>query len=343
MVEVPQRPPQRPGRLSVWILGTIATTLLSGCVADSGNRNYPLFGDALGQAVNQAAQRQGGRKAQAIQAVMNSTSVSSSLPGASRTDSAGSASGRTVPLDHGEPFYPHYIVEYWRQPGPDSQEGLVGNVADKLLFGNKLLKQPGVADLRRKMGLIVAELRKHPALNPPRGASLRAGGCFCRGGGEPMGTIAAGEVSLLAYGIFPDDPKTRRFPDGSYHTPGEGDSLTVTINDPDVLEEPRILGTYKGMTLLSHHGAYLILVLNTDRPLLAPGSHASDVRAVLNPDLIDPKRPRSDIQFLAISVGAASSTWSAIAQGKQSPTSPIGRLLGAAFNTDWDAVLRKVN
>lgn len=331
-------------RLAAWLASLAGVMLLAGCVADSGNRNNPLFGSLLDQAVNEAATRKGGNKVQVLRTVINNVPATSSQPGAtpSRTD-GGAISGRTMPLEHGEPFYPHYIVEYWRQPGPDSQEGLVGNVVDKLMFGNNLLKQPGVADMRRKMGLIVAELRKHPALNPPRGASLRAGGCFCRGGGEPMGAIAAGDVSLLAYGIFPDDPQTRRFPDGSYHTPGEGDSLTVTINDPDVLEEPRILGTYRGMTLLSHHGGYMILVLNTDRPLLAPGSRATDVRAVLNPNLIDPSRPRSDIQFLAISVGTASSTWSAIAQGKQSPTSPVGRLLGAAFNTDWNAVLRKVN
>ena len=65
---------------------------------------------------------------------------------------------------------------------------------------------------------------------------------------------------------------------------------------------------------------------------LVDSEKVSAAEQVLNPNLIDPSRPRSDIQFLTVYVGAAASTWSDIARGKQKPTSGVGRLLGVTFN-----------
>ncbi|HWJ96197.1 MAG TPA: hypothetical protein VNT33_15830, partial [Telluria sp.] len=150
-------------------------------------------------------------------------------------------------------------------------------------------------------------------------------------------------VSLNAYPINLDDPKTFRFKDGTYHTPGEGDTIRVSVNDPDLLERRTPIGNFDGLVLLQSGTGYLMVVPNTDRPLYLTEGSGRQTAYTLNPDLIDASRPRTDIQFMTVYVGAARPTWDAIYRNKIPPTDGIGRLLGVMFNTDWRAVLKEAN
>lgn len=306
-------------------------------VAQQGVAGDPL-GDMLNQSVNRATK---GRVTNADQ-VVRSLSESAS---ASRSSANGVASkDKHATLEHKESFYTDYIADYWKQPGAsgrgdDPSSDAPGHVIDQPRFsGNQ--KQDGVPEMRDKLEKILAQVLAHPAVRDIRGASLSPGGGFYREKGGPMGTSVPAHLSLMAYTIFLDSPKTRRFADGTYHTSGhEGDSLNIGINDPDVLEGRIPIGTYNGLTVVSRKSGYELIVPNTDRPIFI----TKGGEQVLNPNLIDPSRPRSDIQFLTVYVGAASNTWSDIARGKQKPTSGVGRLLGVMFNSDWAALLQQIN
>lgn len=246
-------------------------------------------------------------------------------------------------LENGETFYAGYIVDYWKQPvaswqasGNPSKDA-PGHVQIKPALGGAQ-KHAGSAEMRLKMEKILAQLLKHPALKDVRGVSLGTGGGFYREKGSSMGPILAAHLTINAYPINLNDPATRRFEDGTYATPGEGDVLRISINDPDMLERRGVNGTYNGAALVSRGNTHMLVVSANGRPLGVgqPGQE------VVNPDLLDTTRPRTEIQFMSIHVGAASSTWSEIVRKRVAPTSPVGRLIGVAYTTDWNQMLRDV-
>lgn len=263
-----------------------------------------------------------------------------------RVATTGGPSSR-VSMDYGGEFSAGPLVDYWSRADASNRGSTPaldapGNVSTRSVFGGNL-KEAGVPEMRRKLELILARMLAHPALREIRGSSLRSGGGFGHDRGGPMGPAVAGSVSLNAYPINPDDPKTMRFPDGSMHTPGEGDVIRVTVNDPDVLDRRMPIGQFDGLMLVQSGSGYLMVVPNTDRPVFLAEGSGRQTAYTLNPDLVDPSRPRTDIQFMTVYVGAARPTWDAIYQNKVEPTAGVGRLLGVMFNTDWRAVLKEAN
>lgn len=294
-----------------------------------------IAGDFAVDLFNQAASRASQGRLADLERVVRAPSGT--------TGTAAPATSGRASLDNGLTFYAGYIADYWQQPdapnrGDDASSDARGHVIRKPVFGGNP-KQAGVPEMRRKLERILPRVLEHPALKEIRGASLAPGGGFYRERGGPMGPAVAAHLSLIAYPINLEDSKTRRFPDGTYHTPGEGAVLNVEINDTDLLEGRLPIGTYQGMPLLRRGSGYMLLVANTDRPFFVEQGG----RMALNPELIDPSRPRADIQFMTVYVGAASYTWSDIAHRKEKATSPTGRLLGVMFNTDWAGLLREVN
>lgn len=293
----------------------------------------------------------------AIQQAVNPEQVVRSASGSGASPAQGSAPApsttvsvpkKRATFESGETFYADYIASYWQQPGASGRgdtpsTDAPGHVITKPVFGGDQ-KQPGVPEMRRKFEAILARVLAHPALTDIRGTSIAPGGGFGHAKGGPMGPAVAGSLTLIGYPIYLDNPRTKRFPDGTYHTAGgEGESLSIGVNDTDVLEDRIVTGTYNGMTVVHAGGGYMLVIPNTDRPVYFTQGAGRSVRHVLNPDLIDPTRPRSDIQFMTVYVGAATPTWSDIARGRVKPTSAAGRFLGVMFNTDWRAVLREVN
>lgn len=242
-------------------------------------------------------------------------------------------------LENGEPFYADYILEYWSRPDavtrgstPDlDAPGYIMPLPSK--FGASR-KGADYALLQRRLERIMARVMEHPALVGIRGASLTWSANFGHDGGKrPL----VANVSMLARPIDLDDPKTKRYPDGSFHTPGEGPVLEITVNNPEEIGVRRSSGSYKGMTVLRH--GYMFVIPNTDRPLLVGANGDTEV----NPDLLDDARPRSDIQFMTVYVGAFIPSELHLVQKRVDPVGNAGRLIGVLYNIDWRAVLAEAN
>jgi hypothetical protein len=209
-------------------------------------------------------------------------------------------------------------------------------------FGGNL-KQAGAAAITKKLAAVVARLLEHPTLKGIRGSSVSPGGGVGRSRGGPMESAVAASASLLAYPIVLEDPKTMRFPDGTFRTPGEGDNINITVNDPDLLERLAPVGTYNGMLLVGRPPLYMLVIQKTGRPIYFTEGSGRQTSYTLNPDLLDPSRPRSEIQLMTIHLGMTLQSAFAIVEGKIKPTSGPGRLYGLMFNIDWPALLKEVN
>ncbi|MCC2954075.1 hypothetical protein LK542_00425 [Massilia sp. IC2-477] len=242
-------------------------------------------------------------------------------------------------LEDGTVFYADYIVDYWSRPDADTR----GSTPDTDALGyirpvsgqwSGVKKQPEYAALQRKLERIIGRVLEQPALVNIRGASL---GWIPSFGYESGGPIPA-SMSLIAYPITLGDKDTQRFPDGTYHTPGEGPVLRITVNNPEEIGSRVSSGSYKGMTVLRY--GYMFVIANTERPSHVDDGHG---RKVVNPDLLDKSRPRSDIQFMTVYVGAAGPTMSNLTHKRVEPTSNAGRLFGTLYNTDWRAILEEAN
>ncbi|HWJ96198.1 MAG TPA: hypothetical protein VNT33_15835 [Telluria sp.] len=258
------------------------------------------------------------------------------------------ATGGKTGYQFTEPFYGEYIAEYWARPdapvrGDTASEDALGNILSKPPF-NGDGKQPGVADIQRKLAVLLARTLEHPALKNIRGSSLRAGSGIVKARGGAMKQAVAGSASLIAYQVFLDNKQTKQFPDGTYHTFGlEGPSLEIAVNNTDVLEERWPVGSFNGGIVVARGGMYMLVIPNSDRPVYLTEGTGRSVRYKLNPDLIDPSRPPGEVQLLTVYVGMASNTQSDIVHRKVKPTSNAGRLYGAMFSTDWPALLKEAN
>lgn len=253
------------------------------------------------------------------------------------------APGSRIRFDDGSIFHADYMADFWSRPdaparGATPSRDAPGNVMRTIgRFGGKQ-DQPGAAAMRRKLDAVLPRLLAHPALAGIRGASVRPGGYFGHQRGGPMGHAIPGRTTLTVYPVNLDDPLTRAYPDGTFHTPGEGAGLRVIVNDTDELARRAPRGTWRGMTVL--RDGFMLVVPNTDRPLYVA---TPDGGQVMNPDLIDTSRPRSDIQFMVIEVGTSSSEHSEIVHGRVAPAGETGRLVGVLYNTDWRAFLAEID
>lgn len=242
-------------------------------------------------------------------------------------------------LEDGTPFYADYIAEYWSRPdavtrGSTPRLDAPGyTMPGPARFGASK-KQPEYALMQRRLEAVIARVMAHPALVGIRGASLTWTADFGYDGGKRPLVASA---SMIARPINLDDPKTKRYPDGSFHTPGEGPVLEITVNNPEEIGMRRSSGSYKGMTVLRN--GYMFVIANTDRPLLVGSGDAAE----LNPDLLDTTRPRSDIQFMTVYVGAASPTEQNLFHKRVDPVGNAGRLIGVLYNIDWPAVLAEAS
>jgi hypothetical protein len=295
--------------------------------AQAGDLLGNILTQAIGQVANQAVN-------QAIQPGQSRPGNPLGLP----APVAGAGGNQDFKLQNGARFTPHYVVQRWQQPAGvapmESASGQArGHVTTQTSFGGDL-GVPGGAEMRRKLDRMFAMLLKEPSLALPRGVSLVPGGSFGGSPGAPRGPAVIARLSIRAFPIRLEDPATVRHPDGTLHTPGVGDSLNVVVNDLREFRRTEVLGTYNGLTIMRRGPSdYQILLMNTDRPLVVNGA--------LNPDLLDASRPPSDIQFMVIYVGGSSPVWAQLAKGQLPPASGTGRLLAAAYNTDWQRVFQQ--
>ncbi|MBU8895687.1 hypothetical protein DRW03_20350 [Corallococcus sp. H22C18031201] len=251
-------------------------------------------------------------------------------------------------LESGTPFTAAYIVEHWRLH-PDSpplentpSAQAPGYVAKKLVVGASAgdLKLPGASEMSKKLQRILEAMKANPALKNVRGVSLGQGVALGMSRGGPMEKGIAGKTYLMAFPLRLEDKSTVHRTDGTYYTPGEGDSLNVVVNDPSLLETtPEVLGTYNGHSVVRVGSGLGVVVLNTKRPLTVTVNTPRGPQQELNPDLMDASRPPADIQMLVAYLGSGTPTWNDLARGNVSPTSGPGRLLGALFTMDWKTLV----
>lgn len=335
-----------------------------------------LFKGMLQQAVNSVAQQTANKVQSAAQTAVTSALTPSGAPAPSAAPVAAApasaappaaaapvansapdgmvstplpqATGGKTGYRFTETFYGEYIAEYWADPnasvrGERPSEDAPGHVISKPPFKGDL-KQPGVAEVQRKLTALIARALEQPALKNIRGASLRPSGGMVKAQGGAMKQAVSGAASLIAYQIFLESKDTRRFPDGTYHTSGlEGENLEIAINNTDVLEERWPVGSFNGGIVVARGGMYMLVIPTSDRPVYLTEGGGRSVRYKVNPDLIDPSRPPGEIQLLTVYVGMASHTQSDIVHRKIKPTSGVGRLYGTMFSTDWRALVKEVN
>ncbi|WP_292039756.1 hypothetical protein [Massilia sp. UBA6681] len=280
-----------------------------------------------------------------VQAVARHATAKAAAAAAPAAPAAGAPTVRSgareqrMRLENGEPFHADYIIDYWSRPDALTRgstpeldaPGWIMPIPSK--FGASK-KGADYALLQRRLERIIARVMEHPALVGIRGASLTWSANFGYDGGKrPL----VANISMLARPISLDDPKTKRYPDGSFHTPGEGPVLEITVNNPEEIGSRRSSGSYKGMTVLRH--GYMFVIPNTDRPLLVGPADDTQV----NPDLLDDARPRSDIQFMTVYVGAFIPSELHLVQKRIDPVGNAGRLIGVLYNIDWHAVLEEAS
>lgn len=280
-----------------------------------------------------------------VQAVARHATAKAAAAAAPAAPAAGAPTVRSgareqrMRQENGEPFHADYIIDYWSRPDALTRgstpeldaPGWIMPVPSK--FGASK-KGADYALLQRRLERIIARVMEHPALVGIRGASLTWSANFGYDGGKrPL----VANISMLARPISLDDPKTKRYPDGSFHTPGEGPVLEITVNNPEEIGSRRSSGSYKGMTVLRH--GYMFVIPNTDRPLLVGPADDTQV----NPDLLDDARPRSDIQFMTVYVGAFIPSELHLVQKRIDPVGNAGRLIGVLYNIDWHAVLKEAS
>lgn len=280
-----------------------------------------------------------------VQAVARHATAKAAAAAAPAAPAAGAPTVRSgareqrMRQENGEPFHADYIIDYWSRPDALTRgstpeldaPGWIMPIPSK--FGASK-KGADYALLQRRLERIIARVMEHPALVGIRGASLTWSANFGYDGGKrPL----VANISMLARPISLDDPKTKRYPDGSFHTPGEGPVLEITVNNPEEIGSRRSSGSYKGMTVLRH--GYMFVIPNTDRPLLVGPADDTQV----NPDLLDDARPRSDIQFMTVYVGAFIPSELHLVQKRIDPVGNAGRLIGVLYNIDWHAVLKEAS
>ncbi|WP_409269497.1 hypothetical protein [Massilia sp. BHUDP2] len=267
------------------------------------------------------------------------TAAAPAVPAAAAPSVRAGAKEQRMRLENGEPFHADYIIDYWSRPDAPTRgstpeldaPGWIMPIPSK--FGASK-KGADYALLQRRLERIIARVMEHPALVGIRGASLTWSADFGYDGGKrPL----VASLSMIARPISLDDPKTVRHPDGSFHTPGEGPVLKITVNNPEEIGSRRSSGSYKGMTVLRH--GYMFVIPNTDRPLLVGPADDTQV----NPDLLDDARPRSDIQFMTVYVGAFIPSELHLVQKRIDPVGNAGRLIGVLYNIDWPAVLKEAS
>lgn len=316
-----------PRLFSTSLLAALYAALFAAQPATARDFLNSLAREAVGGAV-QALSRQVTAKA----------APAAPAPAAAPSVRAGAQPPR-MRLENGEPFYADYIAEYWSRPdaitrGSSPDLDAPGHIMPRPAMFGASKKQPDYALLQRRLDAIVARVMAHPALVGIRGASLTWSADFGYDGGKrPL----VASMSLIARPISLHDPKTRRYPDGTFHTPGEGPTLEITVNNPEEIGSRRSSGSYKGMTVLRH--GYMFVISNTDRPLLVGSNGDTEV----NPDLLDHSRPRSDIQFMTVHVAAASPTEQNLFHKRVDPAGNAGRLIGVLYNIDWRAVLEEAS
>jgi hypothetical protein len=327
-------------RFSPALLATLCATLAAAQPASASdfldNLARQVVGGAV-QALSNAAARPAAPGGAAAQAAPAAAPIAA-RPAYVRAG----AQPQRMRLEDGTVFYADYIADYWSRPDPGTRGSTpdtdaLGHVMTKPSHFGGSQKKPGFAEMQCKLETVVTRVLQHPALANIRGASLVWFASFGHDNGGPLGHAIPGRLKLIAYPIRLGDPETRRYPDGTVHSPGEGPNLEITVNDPDEIGTRESNGSWKGMTVLRK--GYMFVISNTDRPLYVDDGG----RMVVNPDLVDTSRPRSDIQFMTVYMGDASHTMSDLTHGRIAPTSNTGRLIGTLYNTDWRAVLQEAD
>ncbi|QGJ18318.1 MULTISPECIES: hypothetical protein [unclassified Polaromonas] len=310
-----------------------ATLLASSFHAQATDLLNGVLQQAIGHAISQGLQK----AATPDQPVRPDPGKQVTMP-----EPAYSAKAKAAPaerLESSDSFPPRYIAQAWQQPAsitsmPGEASSVRGYVEPVPAYGGKL-SVAGAPQMRLKLDALYALLLSQAPLANPQGVSLISGGGFGHRRGGPMGPAVAASLTVRAHPIKLADKSTVRHADGSAHTPGKGDSLTVVVNDLDVISDSTVLGTYNGLTLLRRSGGYQLVAMNTTRPLLVNGT--------INKDLIDASRPPSDIQFMVAYVVTSKATWTALPKGQVHPASATGRLLGTLFTADWANMLRQID
>lgn len=312
---------------------TCAALIATTCHAHANDLLNGVLQQAIGHVITQGLQK----TATPEQPARTGNGQSAAMP-----EALSGAKAKAAPdakMESSANFPPRYIAQAWQQPGsitsmPGEASSVRGHVEPVPAYGGKLTAA-GVPEMRLKLDALYARLLSQAPLANPHGVSLIGGGGFGHRRGGPMGPAVAASLTVRAHPIKLADKATVRHADGSAHTPGEGDSLTVVVNDLDVISDSAVLGTYNGLTLLRRSGGYQLVAMNTTRPLLVNG--------VINKELIDPSRPASDIQFMVAYVVTSKATWSALPKGQVHPASATGRLLGTLFTADWARLLKQID
>lgn len=253
-----------------------------------------------------------------------------------------------APCDLPGGFKAQYLVDFWRSQAagslpPDADDsarapGLRRAAARTFLAPDSRIAARELDLVNRQLAIALDAVMNQPSLAILHGGSIIPDINMKR---NASGTIEA-TLSIMGRGIDLRNPATSRR-DGGYFTPGEGDHIDIRFNIAPTHNPNWVpIGACNGVSMRRDGSQVAAFVNLTGRPWFVEHQAGAYRETRANPAFFDASPPASRLQFLDIRFGSGSLTTTAVARGKLAPTHISGRLLAAAFMTDWNAVARKM-
>lgn len=227
-----------------------------------------------------------------------------------------------------------YLVRFWEQyPNAKGRNPRLGEVwaapRDGVPQGGFVPPAAARAELDRQATAAWDALKAHPFMQRSEGHVTRAWISYHKDV-DASGTEVYGWRLRVNFGIL-HPTNVRQTADGRWSPTGDAYSqytINVRSNLGSTLERPS--GVHRGYNLV---GALYPVVFATGRPAWKDAQQSGPADA-----LYDPARSKTQIQLLTIDVVGRQ-----VLAGTTAPDTPLGRAWGAAFLTDWKALVNRLN
>lgn len=231
-----------------------------------------------------------------------------------------------------------YLVRYWEQY-PNAKErrghtprlGRVHRTIQASQVEERWSPPPGVIDeLHRQAQTIIDAILEHPFMARSEGVKFYPYITYTRRR-DRAGTEVYGFQLNISF------PKIvgGQAADGRWDQTLPGTTQMVIMSNVAPASNESPIGAYRGLNMV---GLREIVLNTTGRPLWLSEFRGGQGKPIVNPELFDPARPKTDIQTLIIKAGAHQIGGYAIA-----PDHEIGRNVAAGFLTDWKGLVDRLN
>lgn len=236
--------------------------------------------------------------------------------------------------------YWDYLVRYWEtyphakeRAGHTPRLGRVHFTIQASQVEHGWAPPPGVrAELERQAQAVVDAVLAHPYMQRSEDVATSAMATYTRRR-DQAGTEVYGFQVRFGFGKLRRD--ARQAPDGRWdgNLPGPA---SLVIHSNFVPSGWRSAGFYRGIEVLGNRAP---LIKSIERPIWVSEFRGGQGPSILNPELFDPARPKTDIQVLVVE----SSAQRFVGGPRTAPDTDIARSVAAAFSTDWKDLVDRLN